>query len=402
VFSPGSAKELGEIVAWAAAEETPLEVIGGGSKRAIGRAVQVEHAVGLGRLTGIAAYEPAELVLTAASGTPLAEIEAVLEAGNQMLAFEPVDWRRLLGAEGAAQTIGGVLACDLSGPRRIKAGAARDHFLGFQAVNGQGEAFKSGGKVVKNVTGYDLAKLMAGSFGTLGVLTEVNLKVLPRPEVTRTVLLTGLGDVAAVGTLTKALNSPHDVSGAAHLPAGLAGSSAVAEIAGAGRAVTALRVEGPEPSVVHRCLELREMLGASGELGPDGSAQFWREIGNASLVAKPRDRAVWRISAAPSAGPAIGEVIGRQLAGEFFYDWGGGLIWASVAAAEDCGAAVLRAAVAAQGGGHATLIRAPEGARAMVDVFEPLAPALAALSARVKESFDPHRIFNPGRMYAGI
>jgi glycolate oxidase FAD binding subunit len=403
VFSPGNVSELSEVVAWAAAEEQPLEVIGGGSKRGIGRKLQVQHALDLGRLSGISAYEPAELVLTAAAATPLAEIEAALDASGQILAFEPADWRALLYSDAAAQTIGGVLSCNLSGPRRIKSGAARDHFLGFRAVNGRGELFKAGGKVVKNVTGYDLCKLLAGAFGTLGVLTELTLKVLPRPETVRTVLLLGLTNEDGVRALANALNSPHEVSGAAHLPIHLTQRSGITEIAGAGAAVTALRVEGPEPSVVHRCLELREALGAAAELAPEASARLWREIGNVSLLAEPRERAIWRLSVTPSSGPAVTEAISRDFDPEFFFDWGGGLIWLSIGAdARDCGAAVIRAAVAAQGGGHATLIRASEGARAVVDVFEPLAPPLAALTARVKESFDPRRILNPGRMYAGV
>jgi glycolate oxidase FAD binding subunit len=406
-FSPGTVRELGEVISWAAAEEQPIEIVGGGSKRGIGRKAQVQHVLDLRRLSGIGAYEPAELVITAAAATPLAEIEAALSASGQMLAFEPVDWRALVDSEASAQTIGGVVACNLSGPRRIKSGAARDHFLGFHAVNGRGEVFKSGGKVVKNVTGYDLCKLMAGAYGTLGVLTELTLKVLPRPEVTRTVLLLGLSDVDAVSALANALNSPHEVSGAAHVPARLVRQSAVAEIAGAGGPVTALRVEGPEPSVIHRCLELRESFGGAGELDPEASGRFWREIGNVSLLTEPRERAIWRISVAPSSGPAIGEVLARQLDADCFYDWGGGLVWVAVGTVQkDCGAAVVRAAVANAvgnwGGGHATLIRGAESVRAVVDVFEPLAPPLAALSARVKESFDPRRILNPGRMYAGI
>lgn len=403
VFSPGSVSELSEAVAWAAAEEQPLEVVGGGSKRGIGRKLQVQHVLDLGRLSGISTYEPAELVLTAAAATPLAEIGAALDASGQILAFEPVDWRALLGSDAAPQTIGGVLSCNLSGPRRIKSGAARDHFLGFHAVNGRGEVFKAGGKVVKNVTGYDLCKLFAGAFGTLGVLTELTLKVLPRPETARTVLLLGLADEDGVRVLANALNSPHEVSGAAHLPMHVTRRSAITEVAGAGAAATALRVEGPEPSVIHRCLELREALGAPVELEPEASARLWREIGNVTLLAEPRERAIWRLSVTPSCGPSVAEAISRELDAEFFFDWGGGLIWVSAGVdARDCGAAVMRAAVAAQGGGHATLIRASESARAVVDVFEPLAPPLAALSARVKESFDPRRILNPGRMYAGI
>src|SRR4051812_7924840 len=231
-FAPADAPALRDTIAWAAGEEQPLELVGNGSKRALGRPLQVEHTVDLSAFAGIVDYEPAELVLTAGAATPLAAIEAALAAQNQMLAFEPRDWGALIGAT-AGQTIGGVLACNLAGPRRFKAGAARDHFLGFQAVSGRGEIFKAGGKVVKNVTGYDLSKLMAGSWGTLAAMTEVSVKVLPRPERTRTVLILGLDDATAVAAMAEALNAPHEVSGAAHVPAMLAARSGVTYVAGA-------------------------------------------------------------------------------------------------------------------------------------------------------------------------
>ena len=403
VFQPADAQELREIIAAAAAERQAMEVVGGGSKRALGRPLQVEHTLDLSALAGIVAYEPSELVLTAGAATPLAEIERALEGASQMLAFEPADWGRLLGGDQGEQTLGGVLACNLSGPRRFKAGAARDHFLGFHAVSGRGETFKAGGKVVKNVTGYDLSKLMAGSYGTLAVLSEVTLKVLPRPEKTRTVLLRGLDEGRAVAAMTAALNSPHEVSGAAHLPAGLTPRSQVRYVAGAAAAVTALRVEGPGPSVAFRCAALRRELAQfaeSEELHSLNSARFWQEIRDAEPLAAEPGGVVWRLSLPPAEAPAVL----RRLQGvgdlAFFLDWGGGLLWLAVAGAEDGGAVAIRAAH--RGNGHATLLRAPASLREAVPVFEPQAPALAALSARVKESFDPLRILNPGRLYRGI
>src|SRR5205085_114862 len=217
-FAPSDLSELRDAVAEALAAEEPIEVVGGGSKRGLGRPVRAAHTLDLSQLSGIRDYAPSELVLTAGATTPLAEIERVLAEHGQMLAFEPPGWCGLLGVEDAAPTLGGVLACNLSGPRRIKAGAARDHFLGFRAVSGRGEIFKAGGKVVKNVTGYDLPKLMAGSSGTLAALEEVTVKVLPRPEAVATVLLAGLGPEAAVRLMGAALGSPHEVSGAAYLP----------------------------------------------------------------------------------------------------------------------------------------------------------------------------------------
>jgi glycolate oxidase FAD binding subunit len=406
LLKPADAAQLSQMVAAAAAEAQPLEIVGGGSKRALGRPVQAANTLDLSVLAGIVDYEAAELVLTARAATPLAEIEAALAATGQLLAFEPPDWGRLLGTS-TGQTIGGVLSCNLAGPRRFKAGAARDHFLGFAAVNGRGEAFKAGGKVVKNVTGYDLSKLIAGAHGTLAVLSEVTIKVLPRPEKTRTVLIHGLDDARAVAAMTAALNAPHEVSGAAHLPAALARRSAVAYVAGAGGAVTALRVEGPGPSVVHRCGALRQELaeyGSCEELHSENSARFWREVRDVEPFAGDAARIVWRISLPPAEAAAVVRRMAGSCAAEHFFDWGGGLLWLAVApdgpAREDGGAAVIRAAIA--GTGHAMLLRAPAALRTVVPVFEPPAPALAALSARVKESFDPQRILNPGRMYRDL
>jgi glycolate oxidase FAD binding subunit len=397
---------LREIIAWAAGEEQPLELIGNGSKRALGRPLQVEHTVELGAFAGIAEYEPAELVLTAGAATPLAAIEAALAEQSQMLAFEPPDWSALIGSSNG-QTIGGVLACNLAGPRRFKAGAARDHFLGFQAVSGRGEIFKAGGKVVKNVTGYDLSKLMAGSWGTLAALTEVSVKVLPLPERTRTVLLLGLDEEGAVAAMTDALNAPHEVSGAAYVPAALAARSAVSYVADAGQSVTALRLEGPGPSVEHRCAALRGELAAYGpteELHSTNSLALWREIGNASWFAADAGDILWRLSLPPSAASALLRAVTERLALKYSLDWGGGLVWLAVTGNSDGGdggAAIIRAALA-QSGGHATLIRAPQALRAAVPVFEPQEGALGALAARVKDSFDPKRILNPGRMVRGL
>src|SRR5881227_3213985 len=240
-FVPSDLGELRDAVAEALAAEEPVEIVGGGSKRALGRPLQTAHTLDLSRLSGIRDYAPSELVLTAGAATPLPEIERVLAEHGQMLAFEPPDWRGLLGSEAAEPTLGGVLACNLSGPRRIKAGAARDHFLGFRAVSGRAEIFKAGGKVVKNVTGYDLPKLLAGSYGTLAALEEVTIKVLPQPETVATVLFAGVSPEAAGRLMAAVLGSPHEVSGAAYLPPGTAMPLALAVRPG----TVALRVEGP-------------------------------------------------------------------------------------------------------------------------------------------------------------
>ena len=403
-FRPESDSQVAELLSWALAEEVPLEVRGRGSKRALGRPMQVERTLDLSGLSGITLYEPEELILKARAGTLLAEIEAALAEKKQQLAFEPPDLGPLLGGEAGQGSIGGVLACNLSGPRRIKAGAARDHFLGVEAVSGRAELFKSGGRVVKNVTGYDLCKLIAGSYGTLGVMTDVIVKVLPAPEKTRTVLIYGLDDARALLAMTEALNSSHEVAGAAHLPARLAGRSGVSRVSGGGGAVTALRVEGPDGSVTHRTAALRESLGRLGEteeLHSQNSGSFWAEVRDLSFF-QGDARAVWRISVAPQAGRAVAEVLGGLLGAEFYYDWGGGLILAAVPAEGDAGAGELRAAVAVAGGGHATLLRAPDALRASLPVFQPLDGVQEALTRRIKQSFDPKGILNPGRLGAGL
>ncbi|HKX08466.1 MAG TPA: FAD-binding protein, partial [Stellaceae bacterium] len=330
-FRPEDGPELAKLISWAAGEGQALEVITGGSKRGLGRPVEAPHILDVTGFTGIEAYEPEELVLTAKPGTLLREIEAMLDRAEQMLAFEPGDWGPLLGEAPGRQTLGGMLACNLAGPRRIKQGAARDHLLGFHAVSGRGEAFKAGGRVVKNVTGYDLSKLMAGSYGTLAVLTEVTVKVLPKPEATGTLLLSSLDHERAVAAMTQALNSPHEVSGAAHLPNATTGGVLPA----AARPTTLIRLEGPRPSVEARAAALGQELGDFGaaELLLDAAAITpWRVLADVGPFAAEHDRAVWRISVAPQSGPGVAAAITRALDARFFVDWAGGLVWCAVAA----------------------------------------------------------------------
>lgn len=404
-FRPDSADALREIVAGALADETPLRVVGADSKAGFGHPLDLPR-LRVDRLSGISSYEPEELVMTAAAGTPMAEIEARLADNRQQLAFEPADYGALLGGAPGRGTIGGVLACNLSGPRRIKAGAARDHFLGFQAVTGRGELIKAGGRVVKNVTGYDLCKLLAGSFGTLAVMTEVSVKVLPAAEETLTLLLAGLEPADGLGALRAAMASAYDVSGAAYLPPAAAARSTVLSAAGA--PVAALRLEGPGASLRHRADALKDLLrlpaAEIGELDTPNSQTLWREVRDVALL--PATSVLWRISAPPMAGGALIAALEPSLRPQWLADWAGGLIWLALddAAATDLadgGAATIRTALAAHGG-HATLIRADAGIRYRIDVFQPQAGPLARLSARVKESFDPKRILNPGRMYRDI
>ena len=277
-LKPRDARQVGEAVQWALSEEKPLELIGQGTKRALGRPSQTDLTLDLSGLSGVTLYEPAELILSAQAGTPLAEIEKLLADNNQELGFEPLDYGPLLGGEAGQGTLGGVIAANLSGPRRIKAGAARDHFLGVSVVTGRGETIKSGGRVVKNVTGYDLCKLFAGSWGTLGAMTDVTVKVLPRAETEVTVIVQGLDDARAGEAMAAAMGSPFDVSAAAHLPDHIASF-----FAGVPKpeATTALRLEGHAPSVAHRRETLRALMAAFGPveiLAEEQSRALWRDV----------------------------------------------------------------------------------------------------------------------------
>lgn len=402
VLRPTDERQLLELMVMMAGRQMPVEISGAGSKRALGRPVEAKHAIVLDGLAGIELYEPEELVLSARAGTKLAHIESALATHHQMLAFEPIDYGPLLGEQPGLATIGGVVACNLAGPRRVKAGAARDHFLGVQGVSGRGALFKSGGRVVKNVTGYDLCKLLAGSYGTLAVMSRITIKVLPVPETARSVILHGLDDATAVRAMTLSLQSPHEVSGAAHMPGFAADALGMPSLGHAGQGVTAIRIEGFAPSVAARLEEVTNLLAPFGEitqLEVGASATLWREIRDALPFARlSAEYPIWRLSVPPTAGAAVVEAIRTVLPCEAIYDWGGGLVWLAAEAGEDAGQDAIRAAVA-EVGGHATLIRATAEQLAVLDVFQPQAGALAELTRRVKESFDPHRVLNRGRLY---
>jgi glycolate oxidase FAD binding subunit len=397
-FTPTSSEDVLAAVQWAVSEEAPLEVVGHGSKRGIGRPLQAAHTLDLSKLAGITLYEPAELVLSAKAGTPLAEIEALLAGSGQQLAFEPLDYGPLLGQAPGRGTIGGALAANLAGPRRLKAGAARDHILGIHAVSGRGEAFKSGGRVVKNVTGYDLSKAMASSWGTLAVATDVTFKVLPAAQAETTLAVRSLLDDNAAAAMALALGSSAEVSSAAHLP--YPAVSRVVDGALGNDAATLLRVEGFGPSVAYRIGKLKDMLKNAGpleEISGAASQALWRDVRDCIPFADGSDRPVWRVSMAPAEGHHMVMALRMQAAAEAFYDWQGGLIWLAMAEG-DPEADLVRALIGRFGGGHATLVRASPAQRASVPVFQPQPPALAALSARLKAGFDPNSILNPGRI----
>lgn len=393
LHTPSSAAELAAVVADARRAGTPLAVTGGGTRSGLGRPVQAAATVSSAKLSGITLYEPAELVIAAQAGTPLRVVTEALAAKGQRLPFEPMDHRRLYGSSGEP-TVGGVAAANVSGPARINLGAARDSMIGLKFVNGLAEDVKSGGRVMKNVTGLDLVKLMAGAHGTLGLLTEVTFKVLPVNERVATLAFPGLDDARAVEALSTALGSPFEPTGAAHLPAGC----------GAPEARTLVRIEGFSESIDYRLGELRRLLkrfGTPDTIDGEAGTALWQGVRDAIPLAEPRTDALWRISTAPSRGPSVAASVAAKREARWFFDWGGGLVWIATSAAGDAGAEAIRTAVRAAGG-HATLVRAPDAVRAAVPVFEPLAEPLMRVTAGIKAAHDPSAIFNPGRMYAGV
>ncbi|MEM1265316.1 MAG: FAD-binding protein [Pseudomonadota bacterium] len=375
-MTPASEAELAEAVATAASRGTALRIRGGGTRAGLGRG-PVGEVLQTSGLSGISLYEPGALTIVAGAGTPLSDIQAALLAENQRLPFEPMDHRVLYRTNGSP-TIGGVVAAGASGPRRIQAGACRDSLIGVRLVTGTGEVVKNGGRVMKNVTGYDLVKLLAGSHGTLGIITEVAFKVLPAPEAAATVTLSGLDEVQAVGALTAALGAPYEVSGAVHLPGD--------------EAVTAVRVEGFEGSVAYRAERLTDILGAFGpvavERDADRVAHFWERVRDLSALAEGEGD-MWRISVRPSDGPRVVAALSHPPA---VMDWGGGLVSIRPAAGTD-----VRAALSGIPG-HATLLRAEEATKARFGVFEPEPAPLARISAGLRGTFDPKGILNPGLM----
>jgi glycolate oxidase FAD binding subunit len=398
INAPADEAGVAAVVADAAAAGEPLLVLGNGTKSKMLRPVQAARSLSARNLTGITLHAPKELVVSARAGTTLSELEAVVATGGQHIIAEPPDLTALLGGATAPQTLGGVVAANLSGPRRVAWGAMRDHVMGVRAVNGTGEVIHSGGRVLKNVTGLDLCKLLTGSHGTLAVLTEITLKVLPAPETTGSLVMAGLDARQGVAALSSALGSPYGVSGAAWLPAEAA--ALLPGLAAFGGSVAIMRIEDFATSVAYRLDRLRGDLGGHATVLADvDSRAVWRAVRDAvPLPAAPED-AIWRVSVRPSAGPGVLTALAPAgLRG--FLDWGGGLVWLAGACDAATHDAVKRAALA--GGGTWTLLRARDPLRAAVEVVPPEPAPLAAITRRVKAAFDPRGILNPGRLYAGL
>lgn len=395
---PGSAAEVVEAIREA---DGPLAIESGGGLAGLGRPAQASATLKLDRLTGVVEYSPTELYATFRAGTPLAEARAVLAEKGQRLPFDPPDLTGLYGGAGPA-TIGGVVAAGLSGPARVASGAMRDYLIGVRFVDGTGQSLHGGGRVMKNVTGYDLCKLTAGAFGGLGAITEATFKVLPLAPAERTLALIGLSDAEGQVALAAAFKSPFEPIAAAHLPSEIAARTPAL---GRSEAATLLRLEAFPDSLDYRGEAIRSALPAGVEIVTlDGaeSEAVWAAIRDVACFAGADGCPLWRISTAPTAGPGVVAEIRSALDIEAYYDWAGGLIWLTAPAdAPDAGAAIVRAAIGSAGG-HATLMRAGETVRAAIDVFQPLSAPVLALTKGLKATFDPHGRLNPGRMYAGV
>jgi glycolate oxidase FAD binding subunit len=379
IVAPSTVEELASLVSTGG----PFAIEGLGSKRGLGRMVSCEKTLSLEKFTGVDVYEPEELILEAGAATPLADIQALLTKRNQMLAFEPPDHGHLWGTAHAG-SIGGVLATGIAGSRRLKAGSARDHVLGVRGVTGRGEIFRAGARVVKNVTGYDMPKLMAGSFGTLAAITSVTFKVLPMPEAEETVFIPKLSDDLAISVMSDAMQSAAEISSAAHVP-------------GEG---TYLRFEGIAVSVAARRDRFVSTLKHDCELmNAEASSKTWAMLRDCRMLVHNSSRALWRLSVTPSEGARVAKAITSKTDASYFYDWAGGLIWMSLPARGDGGAELVRNAFKH---GHATLYAAPVELRERLSVFQPQEPSVAALTKRVKKALDPLSKLNPGRMYEGV
>jgi glycolate oxidase FAD binding subunit len=391
--------EVVEAVAAALDDKSPFEIVSGGGKRDFGRPVSAERILDVSALKGIVKYEPEELVLTARAATPLKEIEAALAEKNQMLGFEPADWGALFGGERERATLAGTVATNACGPRRVKAGAVRDHVIGCRFVNGSGEAIKAGGGVIKNVTGFDIPKLMCGAFGTLGVLTEITVRVVPLPARSASLVIKEPSAESGLRALRRAAALPVDATGLAFLPEPALDASDAARAASLGgeTGVALIRIEGAAEALQEKLAILRNAFAAADivRLDDDMTEQLFREIGTGAVFSG-YGTDVWRLCVPSSAAHEALEMSG----GVFWYaDWAGGLLWLALDGNEDT-ADRLRG-ITARLGGHATLVRAEEEVRSRLDVFEPEPPTRASLTRTVKAAFDPHRLFNPGRMFQG-
>ena len=401
IFNPSSREEIAEIIRNCYKKNIPLEINGSKSKNKIGRNFQAEKTLDLTSYSGIIDYKPEELYIKVKAGTPINSIIEELDKHDQQLAFEPVDFGFLFNGKSNNGTIGGVISCNFAGPRRFKVGSARDHLLGFQGINGKGEIIKSGGTVVKNVTGYDLCKLISGSFGTLSVLTELSVKVLPKPQSSKTLIINNPHIKKAIEYLGTALSSPSDPSGGVFYPEQFDQSFTFNDLTHKG-ALTAIRIEGPSNSVDHRIKNLSTELGLlKNEYSILESVQtkiFWNKTKNLEIFSNSKKNLLRIVVPISETLSVLQKMKPYEI--NYFLDWGGSLIWVEL---EKISLKILREIkdITQQHSGYFTIIKVEEDLKASADIFT-IDPIKYKISEKIKKSFDPKRIFNPGKMYSGI
>ena len=385
-FRPATDREAAELIRDAAQNGKSFEIISSGTKRNLGRPLAANAILDMSALTGIIDYKPEELVLSARAGTKLAEIEPALAKHNQVLGFEPCDWGSMLGARAENQTIAGILGADVCGPRRVKSGSVRDHVIGCHFINGIGETIKAGGTVIKNVTGFDIPKLMCGAFGTLGALTEVTLRVLPRAQRSATLVLRGRPPQEGLSALIAAAQTPADATALAYLPGWAIGGGSNGE--------ALIRIEGTPAALDEKLGLLRGRFpqAETALLNDEETQTLFHKIGDASLFGVEGD--IWRLCVPAShAASAIAEAEAQH----WYADWAGGLLWLQLPASIEIAERLRR--ITARLSGHATLFRASPEARQSIGVFEPETPVRSQLTKAIKQAFDPEHVFNRGRMF---
>ena len=401
ILKPTNEKEISEIIKECYKKNIPLEILGSGTKRSIGRNFQFEKTLDLSNYSGIIDYKPEELYIKVKSGTPIKDIKNELEKNNQHLAFEPVDFGFLFSGKKDEGTIGGVMSCNFAGPRRFKAGSIRDHILGFKGINGRGEIIKSGGTVVKNVTGYDLSKILSGAFGTLAVLSEITIKVLPKPESNKTLFINNPHLKKGLEYLHLSLSSSSDPSGAVFYPEIFRSFFTFNDLTFSGP-ITAIRMEGSTLSIDHRIKKLTDEIKVTNSetnvLSQDQSDIFWEDTRNLKVFSKLKENLIRIVIPASEAFETLNRL--KDFDAKYFVDWGGSLIWLQL---DSINTKILKdiKTIVRTASGYLTIIKIEENLKASIDVFT-VDPVKHEISEKIKKSFDPKRILNPGKMYIGI
>ena len=400
-FAPKEEIEIQQIIKHCFKKNLPIEIVGSQTKRRIGKQLQCAKTLDMSNYSGIIDYKPEELYITVKAGTPLKEIQNQLKKNNQHLAFEPTNFSEIFKTSANEGTIGGTLSCNFSGSRRFKVGSARDHILGFKGFNGKGEKIKSGGTVVKNVTGYDLSKLITGSFGTLLVLSEITMKVLPLESYSKTIIVSDLSLEHGLAIMSSAIATSNDPSGAVYYPANFRNNFVFNDLTHPG-SITAIRVEGTKISTNQRIDNLLKELSLMDKkltiLDSTQSEIFWEDTRNLKVFSK-NDTSLIRAVAPPAATLNLINRL-KTFHPNYFLDWGGSLIWIELDYLSSQKIDQIRQRIV-ETNGYMTVIKSKDNIKSSSEIFT-IDPIKFKISQNIKKSFDPKRIFNPGKMYTGI